>query len=271
MKSKSIKLVLSGSGTRYPCFIGAIKKLLEQGYEIEEVCGTSGGALVAAGLASFYDKQDPLKTVDKLQDFALDILPGPLMDWNLLPFFRRGFIGGKKVLKTLERELPGSFDDTVIPVRVITFNNNLSRHKIWTSEDKGVSLPLTVRASMSLPIIFDLVKIQGDYHSDGGIVGNFELDVFGRNVDNVFGISFTSVEEVTRREIKFKHDIVQSHLDGAIEESMIENIEDMEGSPVCFIETKHSGLNLKMTGQDVLEQIQDGYRSMEKRLLKLDT
>ena len=35
--TKKIKLVLSGSGTRYPVFAGAIRKLLEDGYEIEEV------------------------------------------------------------------------------------------------------------------------------------------------------------------------------------------------------------------------------------------
>ena len=113
MKNKKIKLVLSGSGTKYPCFVGAIKKLLEEGYEIEEVCGTSGGALVASGLASYYDSKNPLATIDRLEKFMIDFLPGKLIDWNFLPFFRRGFIGGKKILKALEENLPKSFNDVM--------------------------------------------------------------------------------------------------------------------------------------------------------------
>ena len=67
MTRKKVKLVLSGSGTRYPCFIGTIQRLLEEGYEIEEVCGTSGGAIIAAGFASWYDPEKPEEIVKVIQ------------------------------------------------------------------------------------------------------------------------------------------------------------------------------------------------------------
>lgn len=268
MAGKKVKLVLSGSGTRYPCFIGAIKRLLDEGYEIEEVCGTSGGAIVAAGFATHYDPEKPDEIVKLMTEMAVKLLPGPLMDINLLPFFRKGFFGGNKILKTLRKELPRDFSDTNIPVRIVTFNNNMARHKIWTVED-GAELPLCVRASMSLPAVFDLVKIQGDWHSDGGIVGNFELDVFGGEPCDVFGIAFAGVEKPSRREIRWKKDMIQAHIDGAIEESMLEDIEDMEGAPICYIKTNHGGLNLKMTKLDVLDQIKDGYVSMDQRLRRI--
>lgn len=268
MTRKKVKLVLSGSGTRYSCFIGAIQRLLEEGYEIEEVCGTSGGAIIAAGFASRYEPEKPEEIVRVMTDIALELLPGPLMDVNWMPFFRKGFFGGKKILKKLREELPKEFANTKIPVRIVTFNNNFARHKIWTTED-GAELPLCVRASMSLPGIFDLVKIQGDWHSDGGIVSNFELDVFGEESNDVFGIAFAGVENPRRREILWKKDLIQAHIDGAIEESMLEDIEDMEGTPICYIKTSHGGLNLKMTKKDVLEQINDGYKSMDRRLKRL--
>lgn len=268
MSSNKIKLVLSGSGTRYPCFIGAIKRLLEEGYEIEEICGTSGGAIVAAGFASNYEPDKPEEIVKFMTDMALEILPRPLMDINAFPFFRKGFFAGKKILRALEKHLPDNFSDTKIPVRIVTFNNNLARHKIWSSEDNA-NLPLCVRASMGLPGIFDLVNINGDWHSDGGIVGNFELDVFGTEITNVFGVTFAGLKTPHRREVRWKKDIIQAHIDGAIEENMLEDIEDISGAPICYIKTVHQGLNLKMNQNDVLEQILEGYLSMDNRIQDL--
>ena len=265
MLGKKIKLVLSGSGTRYPCFVGAIKRLLEEGYEIEEICGTSGGALVAAGFASFYEPDKPEDIVELMTEMSLCLLPGPLMDINLLPFYRKGFMGGNRILKELREQLPKSFKDTKIPVRIVTFNNNYVRHKIWSSEDDA-ELPLCVRASMGLPGIFNLVKIDGDWHSDGGIVGNFELDVFGEDASNVFGVTFSGAKNTARREVKTKVDLIGAHIDGAIMGSMLEDIEDAKGAKICYVNTRHKGLNLKMTEEDVLEQIEEGYWSMHARL-----
>jgi len=267
--SKSIKLVLSGSGTRYPCFIGAIRALLEEGYEIEELCGTSGGAFIASGFASFYNFKNPLATVDRLESMAMELLPKPLIDFNFLPFMRKGFIGGRKIFNLLKKELPESFEGTILPLRVVTFNNSIARHHVWSSDAEGVTLPMCVRASMSLPVIFDLVNLQGDYHSDGGIVGNFKLDVFGHEADNVFGIAFSELEKPKRRKILFKRDIIKAHIDGVIETTSLEDIQDMNGTPVCYIKTRHEGLNLKMTKEDVLDQINDGYISMKKKLASM--
>lgn len=265
MLGKKIKLVLSGSGTRYPCFVGAIKRLLEEGYEIEEICGTSGGALVAAGFASNYDPEKPDEIIKLMTDMSLSLLPGPMMDVNLLPLYRRGVFAGNRILKQLRKQLPKSFQDTKIPVRVVTFNNNYVRHKIWSREDDA-ELPLCVRASMGLPGVFNLVKINGDWHSDGGIVGNFELDVFGEDASNVFGITFSGAKSTARREVKTKLDLIGAHIDGAIMGSMLEDIEDAKGAQICYVRTKHGGLNLKMTKKDVLEQINEGYQSMDDHL-----
>ena len=50
-KTKDIDLVLSSSGVRAPCFIGAIDALKERGYNIRRIAGSSGGAIIAAGYA----------------------------------------------------------------------------------------------------------------------------------------------------------------------------------------------------------------------------
>ena len=78
--AKTYKLVLSGSGTRYSCFIGAIKRLFEEGIEIDEVCGTSGGGIIAAGLGWKYDKDNPLDSIEFLEEIAFELMPGGLLD-----------------------------------------------------------------------------------------------------------------------------------------------------------------------------------------------
>ena len=48
---KELDIVLASSGTRAPCFIGAIDAILEKGYNIRRIAGFSGGAIIAAGFA----------------------------------------------------------------------------------------------------------------------------------------------------------------------------------------------------------------------------
>jgi len=49
---KKVNVALAGSGQLYPVFVGALICLKERGLEIAEISGTSGGAIIAAALAS---------------------------------------------------------------------------------------------------------------------------------------------------------------------------------------------------------------------------
>lgn len=278
---KTYKLVLSGSGTRYPCFIGAIKRLLEEGIQIDEVCGTSGGGIIAAGLGWKYNKDNPLETIKFLEELALNILPGQLLDphWvnfafsvDLRNLFKpgkkvisrntNGVFKGRKILKELRKKLPKDLELS-IPVRITTFNTNYKKAKIWTPED-GVELALLVRATMSLPFIFDPVKIRGDLHTDGGATANFPLDVFGEEAD-VIGIAFES--DGGRSDVDDKFDLAGAHIDGMMMATMNEDIRDAGArARVCRIRTTHGGLNLNMNRRQVRDQIREGYDSMSKWL-----
>ena len=302
--SKSYKLVLSGSGTRYPCFIGAVKRLLEEGLEIEEVCGTSGGGIIAAGLGWKYDKENPLDSIKFLEDMALSLLPSDLLDphwfdfalsfrwknlfhgYNFSPLnlFRKnkdvltldpkkmvltrntnGMFKGNKILKVLEKSLPEDLE-LKIPVVITTFNNNWRVVDFWKREKGNTGdLAKLVRATLSLPIIFDPVMIEGDLHSDGGNIANFPLDVFGRDA-KVIGLTFEGMNP-TRVVIDDKFDIAGANLDGMMNASMEEDIHDAgPNAHVCQIRTRHTGLNLMMTPADVAEQILDGYDSVSRWL-----
>jgi len=265
--TKKIKLVLSGSGTRYPVFAGAIKRLIEEKYEITEVCGTSGGAIVAAALGAKYSHSRPESSINGLMKLLNESLPGPFLDPHFFPFGTRGIFKGNKILREFRRLFPESFSETRIPVNIVTFNMNKGIHKIWSDKDSNISLPLAVRASMSLPLIFDPVKINKDLHIDGGISANFPLDVFGDG-KNVIGLRFNSSGN-KKRTIKNKIDLINATVDGMMESSMREHMEDAHYAQTCFLKTKHGGLNLLMNKSDVTSQVKEGYNGMKNFLKDL--
>jgi len=266
--SKKIKLVLSGSGTRYPVFAGAIKRLIEEKYEITEVCGTSGGAIVAAALGAKYNYSRPESSIDGLMKLLNESLPGPFLDPRLFPFGTRGIFKGNKILKEFRRHFPETFLETRIPVNIVTFNMNKGVHKIWSDKDAGISLPLAVRASMSLPLIFDPVRINEDLHIDGGISANFPLDVFGDGKD-VIGLRFKTLGN-KKRVVKNKIDLINATVDGMMEASMREHMEDAHYAQTCFLKTNHGGLNLLMNKKDVSSQVEEGYDGMKNFLKKYE-
>ena len=261
---KKIKLVLSGSGTRYPVFAGAIKKLLEENYQITEVCGTSGGAIVAAGLGTRYIPNNPRKSINDLMSLLFESLPGSFLDPNFFPFGVRGVFKGKKMLNEFRRQFPESFKEMNIPVSIVTFNLNQGKHKIWNVEDHDADLPLCVRASMSLPFIFDAVKIKKDLHIDGGVTANFPLDVFGTGKD-VIGLRFPPSNSKNKI-IKNKLDLISATVDGMLETAMSEHMQDAIYAQTCFLKTSHGGLNLLMKKEDLEQQIKEGYDGMSKFL-----
>jgi NTE family protein len=263
---KKVKLVLSGSGTRYPVFAGAIKRILLEGYEIEEVCGTSGGAIVAAALGTKYGNNS-LNTIIDLTDMMLKSIPSRLLDPRWFPYGTKGLFKGNKFLKEFEKRFVSSFEETRIPVNIVTYNLDKGMHKVWNAKDAGANLPLCVRASMSLPFIFDPVIIDGDSHIDGGIAANFPLDIFGSG-ENVIGLRFQNTNPPSKKTIKTKIDLIGATIDGMMNSTMNEHIEDAVYARICPLQTKHAGLNLLMTKEDMFEQMREGFRSADNWIKK---
>ena len=257
---KPIKLVLSGSGTKYPVFVGAIKRLEEANFDIIEVCGTSGGSIVAAGIAGGMNAH-------QLQALVLNTLPGPLLDWNWWPTLdaRKGRFAGNKILAALRKNLPNTWDECKIPLHIVTFNIQRGQHVIWNNNAKNSDVPLLIRASMSLPIIFDPVMIHGEMHIDGGIGANFPLDVFGDG-KNVIGMRFKGSDGSKAKKIATKFEMGAAVIEGFIESSTKEHVEDAQWAQVMLLDSKNSGLSLEMSAKDVHDMIDEGYRCADRWL-----
>jgi NTE family protein len=254
---RKVKLVLSGSGTLYPAHVGAIIRLHEAGFEFDEVVGTSGGAIVAAALASGYKPNAELIEVVKRTLPAKNKLVDPSI-WSLLT--KWGFIKGERIEEMLNKYLAKKFKDTKIPLHIVTCNIDRRQMKIFNSHDNpDMDLSLAVRASMSIPGVFVPVKLDGETYVDGGLAGNFMIDYFGVDAD-VIGIKF--------RSMRGKYDPVKSAFDytGAVIDTMLEantaeRIEDAANKKIIVVKSKYGGLNLNMTEAEVLDMIQEGYRA----------
>lgn len=268
--SKKYKLVLSGSGTKFPVFIGAIKRLEEEGVEFVAVCGTSGGAIVAAGLAS------GLSASRDMIDMSKDFLPRltSLLDPSLFSlFWNWGLIKGDILEKEFEKNLKGRIGESLIPLKIITVNydkrSSENPYNIFCSETTPhISLSKAVRASMSIPLVFSPVIIDGDRHIDGGVAANFPIDIFG-NEENVIGLNFVEKAVKTKKKaggikglIGYILDIVDIFISAASKEYK----DDAPNAKIFNLPVVQSGFDFFMSEEDVILMLESGYEAMDQAL-----
>lgn len=259
---KKIKLVLSGSGALYPAHVGAIIRLSEAGYEIEEVVGTSGGAIVAAALASGYKPNGELVEVIKKTLPSRNKLIDPSV-WALIR--KWGFIKGDKIESMLDKYLVKKFRDSKIPVHIVTCNIDRREMRVFSAKtDPDMDMSLAVRASMSIPGVFVPVKLDNELYVDGGLAGNFMIDYFG-NDPNVIGIRFTSVRG-KYDPVKTAFDYTSAVFDTMLEANSAERQEDASRANTILIKSNHGGLSFNMTEGDAMEMISEGYAAATRWL-----
>lgn len=222
----TVGLVLSGGGAKGIAHVGVIKALEENDIPIDYVTGTSMGAIVGSlyscgwspekmlsmftskdfgywssgtinpAYISYYSKpsQSPAwatvnlalkdSTDRNLMGMASQILPSNLISpipMNL-EFLR--------IFSPYTEQCGENFNHLFVPFRCVT-SDVYHKHKIVCSEG---SLGDAVRASMSFPLVFKPIKMDGVLVYDGGIYDNFPVDVMEKdfNPDFIIGVSVSS-------------------------------------------------------------------------------
>ena len=165
---KKVGLALSGGAARGLAHVGVVSVLHKEGIPIDMIAGTSAGAIVGAVYARDRD-------VERMKKYALD--PGwkkraPMIDPS---FPKTGFIKGKKIEKLLESLLCGNieFKDLQIPFACVATDIQTGEEIVINSG----SVTEAIRASISLPGIFTLVKYQNRYLVDGGLTTPVPVEV----------------------------------------------------------------------------------------------
>ena len=156
---KTVSLVLGSGGARGYAHIGVIEVLLELGYEIKSISGTSMGALIGA-LYACGKLGDYKRWVSTLKFYDV----AKLLDFS---FGKGGFIQGEKVFRTIEKMI-GDTKIEDLPISFTAVATDLVKQKeVWIQ--KG-SLLDSVRASVAIPTIFTPKKIENRYLVDGSVL-----------------------------------------------------------------------------------------------------
>ena len=162
-----VGVALGGGYARGLAHIGVLEVLEREGIPIDLIAGTSIGALVGA----LYARQ---KDATKLKEEAmlLDLVGTTTLVDLAMP--KSGLIGGKRITNLLRRFIGNvSFEELKIPLACVATDIITGDEVVL---DAGSVLE-AVRASFSIPIIFTVVKHQGRYLVDGGLVNPVPVSV----------------------------------------------------------------------------------------------
>jgi len=171
---KNVALVLSSGGARGFAHIGVIKVLEKHGYNITSVAGTSMGALVGGIYATgeLKELEEWLCSLDmmevlKLTDFSIS---------------KKGLVKGIKVIDKMKEIVPErNIESLPIPFCAVATDIINDEEKIFTEGN----LYDAIRASISIPDVFQPFQIGGNYYIDGGVVNPIPVNRVRRNGDDL--------------------------------------------------------------------------------------
>ncbi len=154
----SVSLALGGGGARGLAHIGVIQWLVEHGYQIESIAGSSMGALVGGIFAA--------GKLDVYTDWVL-----ALERWQVLrlldpSFDRTGLFKGERIIGVL-RELIGDQPIQALPIRFVAVATDLETGEaVWLREG---GLFDAIRASIATPLVFTPHRLGGRTLVDGAL------------------------------------------------------------------------------------------------------
>lgn len=198
---QAVGLVLSGGGAKGIAHIGVIQALEDHDIPIDFVTGTSMGAIVGGLYAAGYT---PAEMMDLITSREFSYWSTGRIDPTLTYFFGRepqspamfsasipypqqetdsvpaSLISGQPMsfafmdlFSAYTAQCGGDFDRLFVPFRCVASDVAAHRKHVFSSGNLGEA----IRASMTFPIVFQPITIDGTYYYDGGIYDNFPVDV----------------------------------------------------------------------------------------------
>lgn len=207
-----VGLVLSGGGAKGMAHIGVIKAMEEAGLYPDYITGTSMGSIIGALYAIGY-------TADEIKELALNIKWESILTNNIpldkvafeekpyygryfieLPFRKgkiglpQGLIEGQELtmfLNKITRPAHGITDFHKLPIPFECVAADIEKGKAVVLKEG--SLPLAMRASMSIPSFFTPTLIDSTLFVDGGLLRNFPVqEAINMGADIIIGVFVSS-------------------------------------------------------------------------------
>lgn len=158
-----IGIALGGGAAKGFAHIGVIKMLEANGFKLEVVSGTSAGSVVGALYASGMD-------AFQMQEHAVALDEARIRDVTL---FKGGLVRGQKLQDYVNEMVDNrAFDRMRKPFAAVSTQLETGERTVFVRGNVGQA----VRASCSIPGVFEPVKIGNYYYVDGGVVSPVPVD-----------------------------------------------------------------------------------------------
>lgn len=221
--AEKIGLVLSGGGAKGIAHVGLIKALEENGIPVDYVTGTSMGAIVGGFYACGYSPEEMLQLFTS-EDFArwstgiinpekkfyfAQSQPTPelarvsvQLDKDTLSMLSQNIYKGylvsplpmnvefMRLFARYQLQCKSDFNNLFVPYRCV-YSDIYHKHKVVC---RNGSLPNSIRSSMTFPLVFKPIEMNGVLAYDGGIYDNFPVDVMREDFapDFIIGVSVSA-------------------------------------------------------------------------------
>lgn len=166
---KRVALVLASGGAKGFAHIGAIEALEECGYEITSVAGTSMGALIGGLYAA--------GGLDRVKDWMFDLTNSKVFELADFTFSAHALLKGNRLIEALKKQVPDcNIEDLPLPYCAVATDLRQGQEVVFRTG----SLYNAIRASISIPMLFRPVEMDGMLLIDGGITNGLPLDHVAR-------------------------------------------------------------------------------------------
>ncbi|WP_035057829.1 patatin-like phospholipase family protein [Andreprevotia chitinilytica] len=162
-KPLRIGIALGGGAAKGFAHIGVIKMLEANGIKLDVVAGTSAGSVVGSLYASGLDAfqlQESAFSLDEAQIRDVSLMSGGLVKGQKLQDYVNKLVGGRPIEKLGK------------PFAAVSTELETGKRTVFVRGNTGMA----VRASSSIPGVFEPVSISGKRYVDGGIVSPVPVD-----------------------------------------------------------------------------------------------
>ncbi|KRG79302.1 Patatin [Stenotrophomonas ginsengisoli] len=158
-----IGVALGGGAAKGFAHIGVIKMLEANGFEPVVISGTSAGSVVGALYASgmnAFEMQEKAVALDQAEIRDVRLFSGGVIQGQKLQDYINGLLGNRNLQQMRK------------PLAVVATQLETGERTVFTRGNTGQA----VRASSSIPGVFEPVSISGKTYVDGGVVSPVPVD-----------------------------------------------------------------------------------------------
>lgn len=230
---KDVALVLSAGGPRGLAYIGAIEELIDRGYNITSIAGSSMGSLVGGVYAAgkLPEFKEWITSLDAWQVFSL-------MD---LSVSKNHFVKGDKIIQTIKNIVSDiDIESLQIPYAAVATDLCTGEEVVF----KSGKLFDAIRASISIPSLFRPVERGMQMLIDGCMVNCLPLNHVARKDGDMliaFDVNYIDTEAI-------RATLVRQSVEAAAEKAFYEQTVEQARDIVSDIKSSEVGIVDRLRG-----------------------